>query len=355
MATPVRYPSGVSVNPTRHVVSTFPAVPAGNQTTKQSDFQPYISTEWDTATGKSGSGTVAAQAWNAGAVKLSTASVGSDVTPMILNAATAYQFIPGNQLWLDTRIAVPTASNDANIYVGFTQANAFASATDGLYFIKPTGGSTWNLVLRKGSSSTTITGIADTSKPNGLPGTSSSAGSLTFNGTGTTFTTVAVNAPGSGYQAAPLVIFGGTAGSGGQGYVQLGSGSLYAPYITAPGSGYTAGTLTAEIDPWINFQVYYDGKGTLYVGVNGRAVLSIGPGGSTSLSAGSTVAYSANASNYISTATLTVGVAPVQPKTGDVYTLLPQVPLLCGYTINNTTTNARSMYIDEFNVGTEQN
>ena len=355
MANPVSFTSGVSVNPKRHVLATVPAVAAGYQTLKATDFQPYISTEWDTATGKSGSGTVAAYPWNSGALKLTTTATGSDVVPVILNAATAYQFIPGNQLWFDTRFTVPTASNDANIYIGLTSANAFASATDGVWLLKPAGGSTWNLVIRKASSSTTITGVADTSKPNGLNATSSVAGTLAFNTTGTTFTNVTVATPGSGYAAAPLVIFTGTAGSGGQGYVQLGSGSLYAPYITAAGSGYTANTLGAEIDPWINFEFYYDGKGSFYFGVNGKAVVSITPGGQTALTAGSTVAYSANASNYASTATLTTGVAPVQPKAGDAYTLLPQVPLLVGYTLNNTTANARTMYIDEFNIASEQN
>jgi hypothetical protein len=355
MATPVRYPSGISVNPTRHVVSTFPAVAGQSQTSKMSDFQPYISTEWDTATGKVGTGTVAAYAWNSGAVKVTSTATATDVTPMFLNAAQSYQFIPGNQFWFDTRFAVPTASNDANIYIGLSNSNTFSSATDGVWLIKPAGGSTWNLVIRKASSSTIFSGVADTSKPNGLNNTSSVAGTLAFNTTGTTFTNVTVASSGSGYQAAPLVLATGTAGSGGQLYAQLGSGGLYAPYITAAGSGYTANTLGAEIDPWINFQLFYDGKGTLYFGVNGKAVLSVGPTGQTAVAAGSTTAFTGAQTSFVSTASLTVGVAPVQPKVGDVYTLLPQIPLLAGYTLNSTTTNVRTMYIDEFNIATEQN
>lgn len=216
---------------------------------------------------------------------------------------------------------------------------------------------------------TTFQNVGDFGLPSGIYGDpGSSNGSLTFNTTGTTFTSVVVGAAGGGYRVAPLVNLTGTAGSGGQAICQLGQGAglagsdsqmassaLYAPYITAPGSGYTAGTLGADIIPWINLQFYYDGKGRLLVAMNGRAVMALDAVGVLTAAPGATynVATAANASYSFAGTTLSAGVAPIQPRPGDPYVALPQVPLQLAFGLYGTAANNRALYVEEINVGTE--
>lgn len=354
MAQPVRFPSGVSTYPPKNTLASFPVVPAINQASLVNEFIPYRSGDF-TITQTNGSG--AQLAWNEGGLSVSTTgATAADKISFGLNAQ-AVQFLPGNQFWSSVTVAMASTQADANVYLG--ESNnvdiTSGSVTDGVYFWKPTAGMTVNLVVKKGSTMTQFTNIADLSKPSGIYGdTTSTAGTLSFNTSGTTLTSIAIATSGSGYQQAPYVQVTGTSGSGASAYVQLRSGGLYAPYITGAGSGYTAGTFAATILPWVTLSKYYDGKGTLYIGVNGKTVMSIGPQGQTSITAGGT-ATNASFKSYYVTNQLTTGQAPVQPKAGAFDNLMPLIPLFSGGAMANTTANARTAYIDSFQLGFEYN
>lgn len=354
MAQPVRFPSGVSTYQPKNTLASFPALPAPNQASLLNEFIPYRSGDF-TITQTNGSG--ASLAWNEGGLTISTTgATAADKIIFGMNAAAAV-FMPGNQYWTSTTIAVPSTISDTNVYLG--ESNnvdiSSGSVTDGVYFLKPSGGTTVNLIIKKASTTTTFTNIADLAKPSGIYGdTSSTAGTLSFNTSGTTLTSIAVASSGAGYQQAPYVQITGTGGSGASAYVQLRSGGLYAPYITAAGSGYTAGTFAGTILPWITLSKYYDGKGTLYIGVNGKTVMSIGPQGQTSITAGGT-ATNASFKSYYVTNQLTTGQAPVQPKAGAFDNMMPLVPMYPGGGFVNTTANARTAYVDSFQLGFEYN
>jgi len=371
MPNPTRFPSGVSTFPIQHVQNTFPVVPSQWQVNKGDDFIPFRQSTDYTATASTGA-SAAAYAWNGGAVKIT----GGTTTPFKsfeALGANSLQVVPGNQLWHDVRLAAPTGSmqnplTDSVVYTGFFDNVDPTAATNGIYFTKPAGGSTVNLVILKNSTATTFSNIADLSKPSGIYGdTYSTAGALAFNTTGTTFSSVSVSATGQGYRCAPLCIPFGTAGSGAQIYTQLGgaiqgggSGSgapLFAPYIVAAGSGYTANTLGCDIIPWVNLQFWYNGKGTLSVGVNGRVVLTLGKEGVTTATPGSTYTLGsglANSYNFSGTS-LTAGVSPVQPAVGDFYVASPQVPMQLAFGLVGTSGNARYLYVEEVNIATELN
>ena len=354
MAQPVRFPSGVSTHQPKNTLASFPTVPSTNQVSLINEFVPYRSGDF-TITQTNGSGAILA--WNNGGLTLSTTGGTAADKIMFGLAAQAAVYMPGNQLWTSCTVAVPSTISDTNVYIG--EANnvdlSSGSVTDGIYFLKPSGGTTVNLIIKKAGTTTTFTNIADLAKPSGIYGdTSSTAGTLTFNTSGTTLTSIAVNASGSGYQQAPYLQVTGTAGSGAQAYCQLRSGGLHAPYVTAAGSGYTAGTFAATILPWITLSKYYDGKGTLYIGVNGKTVMSIGPSGTTSITAGGT-ASNASFKSFVVTNQLTTGQAPIQPKAGAVDNIMPLVPLYAGGGVANTTANARTAYVDSFQLGFEYN
>ena len=371
MPNPTRFTSGVSTFPVQHALNTFPVVASQWQVNKGDDFIPFRQSTDYTATASTG-GTAAAMSWNGGAVKVT----GGTTTPFKsfeALGANSLQMVPGNQLWHDVRMAAPTGSmqnplQDSVVYTGFFDNVDPTAATNGIYFIKPAAQTFVNFVVLKNGTATTFQNIADFAKPSGVYGdTAAVAGALAFNTTGTTFSAVTVATAGAGYRCAPLCLPFGTAGSGGQIYTQLGGATqgggtgsgapLYAPYIVAAGSGYTANTLGCDIVPWINLQFWYNGKGTMFVAVNGRTVLTLGKDGNAIAVPGSTynIATSGyNAYNFTGT-TLTTGVAPVQPYPGDVYVAAPQVPLQLAFGLVGTSGNARYLYVEEINIGTELN
>ena len=369
MVNPTRFPAGVSTFPVQHLQNTFPTVPSQWQINKGDDFIPFRQSTDYTATTSTG-GTAAAFSWNGGAVKIT----GGTTTPFKsfeALGANSLMAVPGNQIWHDVRLAAPTGSmsnplTDSVVYTGFFDNVDPTAATNGLYFIKPASGSAVNFVVLKNGTATTFSNIADFAKPSGIYGdTYATPGALSFNTSGTTFSTVTVSTAGQGYRCAPLCIPTGTAGSGAQVYTQLGGGTqgtgsgapLWAAYITAAGSSYTAGTLGCDIVPWINLQFWYDGKGTLRVGVNGRVVLTLGYQGNAVAVPGQTynIATSGyNAYNFIGT-TLTAGTYTVAPLNGDFYAAAPQVPMQLAFGLVGTSGNARYLYVEEINVGTEMN
>lgn len=353
LKTPVRYPSSIATDAPGTTMQDFPMVPNKDQFSMQVPALPYRGTTDFTVT-TAGSATAQAVAGLGGTVSLTTTNLANDAVTLVWKPQ-ALQIIPGNRSWLAANIAGSTTvapAITANIFLGWLNASTFAAATAGVYLQKAAASTALNLVIKNGGTTTTFTNVADLAKPSGIYGdTTSSVGSLAFNTTGTTFTNVTVATPGAGYARAPIIKATGTGGSAAQVYCQLGSGSLYAPYITAAGSGYTANTLGAEVNHVINLSMFYDGKGTLFFGINGKTVLSIGPKGATSVTAGATVA-NASFNSYTVTNQLSTGVAPVQPATGAFENIAPLVPMFAGAGIVNPAASfaAATAYLQNFEV-----
>ena len=369
MANPTRFTAGLSTFAIQHVLNTYPVVPTQYQVTKGDDFIPFRqSTDYTATTGGTGA-TAAAINWNGGAIKLTSGSTAPFKSYEALGfSAASLQIIPGNQTWQDCRVAIPTGSmqnpsTDSLVYVGLSDTVDPSVATNGILFRKNVGGSTGDLLLIKNGVTTTFQNIFDLAAPSGVfNDTSAIAGVLAFNNTGTSFTNVTVATAGNGYRVGPLVIPFGTAGTGAQVTAQLGGaagstgGGIYAPYIVASGSGYTAGTIGCDLLPWINLQFWYNGKGSLIVGINNKTVLTLGKDGVAVAVPGTTynTVTLGNSYNFVGT-TLPLGTTPVQPYTGDFYVAAPQVPLQLAFGITGSVGNNRVMYADELNIGTEVN
>ena len=382
MANPVRFPKGLSTFAPRSILGSYPIATSPTQVAITDDFIPYRAGDYTVSTT---AGTVTTFNWASGAVKMATSASATD-TIYLSRLGAAFQAIQGNQFWMDFKLCYPRTvnnANDTNIYFGWFDNAIPTAANNGIYFIKPTGGTTVNFVIKKAGTATTFQNIADMSLPSGLYGdTNSVNGVLSSTVAGTAFTGVTVSTAGSGYQNAPLVLSTTTSGVAGNVpvYVQLGStglsttnpqfpiqstglpyGSLSQPYIINPGAVYTnAGPVTTylEAEAINDYQVYFDGKGSLYVGVNGRIVLSIvGTAvsqGVVGVAAGATVnAATAVSPSFYSTTQLTTGVAPFQPPVGSPINLLPLLPLNIGVGFANTTANVRNLYVMEYNAAVE--
>lgn len=335
MAAPVRYPSGVSVVPPRSVLSNYPSVPAAFQFKPVSDVS-LVGTSAFTAT-NTGTSSYAPYSWNGGVVRFALGATAADSSYAKFNSPS-FQVVPGNELWCAFNMALPSASLDVNVQCGLMDGNTTAVSNNGIYFTKAAGSTSVSLVIKKaGSVVATINNVADLAKNSGIFGDTTPLGTITANGAAGAYTSIAVGNPGGGYARAPMVIARGATGSGATGYAQLGSGTLYAPYLTSAGSAYT--TFTFEVIPWVQLSFYYDGKDTLFIGVNGVNVGSIGPSGTL----------------LIPTATLSSSVAPVPLNPGSVAALLPQVIMSPVAGAANTTANARELFIDGLLVAGEYN
>lgn len=383
MANPIRFPKGVSTYSPRATLASFPSVPTPSQVVVAEDFLPYRATDYTVTTAVAG--TIATFPQLAGAIKLATSASGTD-TIFAMRAGQAFQFMALNQFWFNVRLAYPRTvlnANDTNIYAGLMDAATFALANNGIFFQKVAGGTAVALVIKKAGTTTTFNNIADFALPSGLFGdTNSVNGVLSATIAGTAFTGVTVNTAGSGYECSPLVLTtttaGGTTGSTpivvGLGASALSAtnpqfpvnttglmyGSLYAPVVSTPGSGFTnAGPLTTllEVVPFIDLSLYYNGKDTLYVGVNGRQVLSIGPGGVGTFAAGGTVnaATALGTPSFFPTTALTSAVSPVLPIAGSAYNVLPLTTLNAIVGFTNTTANIRTLYVDDYLIAEEFN
>lgn len=362
-SSPVRYPSGVSTFKFRDNLATFPSVPTPNQYAFfNPDFVPYLPGSWTTT---QTNGTIAAFPWNSGAIKLTTTGTTAADAVYLTGMMASEQFQANNQNWFEVDIAVPTTSaTDTTIRAGLTDTVNPASATNGILFVKPAGGTAVNLQIIKAGVTTTITNIGDIARPSGFFGdTTSTVGTMTANATGTTLTALTIATPGSGYQKNPLVVINGTAGSGATGRVEIGSSNLtggggggpvlYNSVVTAPGSGYTAGTITAEISHFLRLSIYFDARGTLWISVNQTPTVSFGRFGVTTVLTGGTVDASVTMPDSYTTATQLATGMTFLPVAGDFMNIAPLVQLYPAVGFLNSTANARTAYVDKLHYAGE--
>lgn len=389
---PVRYPQGVSTFPPKHVLSTYPSVPTNTQVVIEEDFLPYSAGNYALTTAVAG--TVAAFSTLAGAVKMATSANAGD-TMFIARGGSGFQMTLQNQLWCDTRLSYPRTvlnANDTNIYWGLFDTVSPLTAANGIYFVKPAGGTAVHFVIKKAGVATTFQNIGDISLPSGLYNDANSVNAtLSATIAGGAFSALAVATPGAGYEWQPLILSTATSGVAGNAVATtlLGSTantqsnpavpvqSTGLPYasvagvtLTNPGSGYTNQgpvTTVVEVEAMLNYQFWYNGKDSLYVGVNGRIVMSIvggvgtsgGPGGNigvVGVAPGTTVNVATSISpSFYSTTQLSASVASPQPPVGNPINMVPLIPMNYAVGLANTTANIRTLYVDEFNVGVEIN
>ncbi len=381
MVNPTRFPSGISTYTQQHIMNTYPVVPNNYQIIKGDDFLPYRTADYTSTL--TGTGAVAPYAWNGGAVQLTNGATAASNAILSLGASgnqtNTYQFVPGNQLWFDAKLATGGAastnvvtSSNSTLYIGLFDAptSPNSGVKYGAYFTKPAGGSAWNFVLINtvGATTytTTYTNIADTNLPSGIYGDTAVNGTMALAGAGGYYTTVSSVVAGNGYRYAPLIIATGATGANAQLYAahgasasptSTGGSGLSNVWIGNQGNGsYT--TYLGTAIPWCNLQFYYDGKGTIRIGVNGTQVMEVGFQGVTNMVFNGTNTNGTNQS--YNTSTVSAAGFPttnqlLAPYPGDAYAVLPKSQMQFAVGMIGATTASQLVWLDEFNIGTEFN
>lgn len=378
MANATRFPRGLSTFPSRSTLNTFPIATSPSQIALFDDFTPYRAGDW-TVTQTNGSATPVS--YSSGVLKLATAgSTAADTISLCRNGGGAvttgmnYAFVPGCQLWLNFRVCYPrSVLNASDTTVRFGLNNALASVgTNAILFNKANTGTAVSMTLSQGGTQTIFNNIGDLALPSGLFNDAQSSNALlSATIAGNAFTGVTVASPGSGYLVPPMVLSTATSGVAGNFPVWAGLGSasfaantgqpvlstalpyasVFAPEIINAGSGYTnAGPLTTllEVDAVQDYSIYFDGKNTLFIGINGRTVLTVGASGIIPVANGVTtnVATAASAS-FFASSSLSSGISPVAQLAGSALGMLPLGQMAPWITVTNSTANPRSFYLLE--------
>jgi hypothetical protein len=159
MATPTRFPSGVSTQKVNQTLGMFPSVDPTDPIQDFHEFNQYVAADW-TVTNTTSHATIGLAAGAGGLLSLAggASSTTSDIGAVI-STPLDFNFASTQQLWFYTGFKVTTAAND-QIQLGITAANSALTPSDGIYFNKAAGASTIDFVVRKSSTSTTQSAVA---------------------------------------------------------------------------------------------------------------------------------------------------------------------------------------------------
>jgi len=159
MASPTRYPAGVSTQSVGAPLGQYPLPDPTAEYTHFDDFNAYRAAEW-TVTNTTSHATIGSVAGPGGLLSIAGggASVTNDIGAIIF-APLDFNFSTTQPVWFYTSIKATTAAND-QLQVGLTSSNAALTPTDGIYFNKAAGTAAIDFVVRKSSTSTTRAAVA---------------------------------------------------------------------------------------------------------------------------------------------------------------------------------------------------
>jgi hypothetical protein len=165
MASPTRFPAGVSTQPVGTSLGQYPLPDPTETTNCFYDFNAYAAADW-TVTNTTTHATIGLVAGAGGLISVvgGASSVTSDIgaildTPLNFNLpvnAVSSTYAPTTQAWFYTGFKVTTAIND-QVQIGVTSDNSALTPTDGIYFNKAAGSTAITFVVRKGSASLAAT------------------------------------------------------------------------------------------------------------------------------------------------------------------------------------------------------
>jgi hypothetical protein len=151
--TPTRFIKGVSTSARNTVLGNLPIPNWLDPRIYLNDFDDYTAGNWTTTTT---TGTNALVAAPGGVLRLSTAATSSDIQH-IAKLPASFNLVAGNQFWFTCSISV---NDNISGFIAGLQAGGTAFApTDGIYFQKVTGSANVDFVIRRASTSTTLTAV----------------------------------------------------------------------------------------------------------------------------------------------------------------------------------------------------
>ena len=158
MGVPTRLPSGVSTSAVGKNMGNYPLPNPTQAFTYFNDFSNYAAADW-TVTNTTSHAAIALTAGQGGQMSIAggASSVTSDIGAIQITPAN-FNFIVGQQVWFNASIKATTALND-QLQIGLASSIAALAPTDGMYFNKAAASASVDFVIRKGSTSTTLSAV----------------------------------------------------------------------------------------------------------------------------------------------------------------------------------------------------
>lgn len=157
MATPTRFPSGLSTNPLGAALGNLPVPDQNNLAIYQNDFFDYAAGDWTVVAGGAGSGSALATTIAGGALSLTWATSGTQ-SNTLAGGAFAFQpqtsLLSGSQFWYETGLVYPADTLAPNYVLGVIKG-APTAPSDGVYFTKAAATGAWQIVIKAAAGSTT--------------------------------------------------------------------------------------------------------------------------------------------------------------------------------------------------------
>ena len=164
MGNPTRFVNGVSTQAVGRNLGNFPLPDPSECCVDFEDFNQYVAGDW-TVTNTTSHNTIGLVAASStipagGVIGLvgGASSVSTDVAAIQATPLNMY-FSTSNQVWFYTHLKLDSATNN-QVMVGIGSSAATVAPTDGIYFNKASGGATVDFVVRKSSTSTTVSSVA---------------------------------------------------------------------------------------------------------------------------------------------------------------------------------------------------
>jgi len=162
MSSPSRFLSGVGTVDTQYPLGQYPfpdpfhtsgsSVTTTGSSSYTNDFNTLIGTDYTV----SGTSSTFALGNGVGGIAVLTPG-GTTTATAAYKPGTFVQFQSGNKLWYTVRFKASAVGSTKSFYAGLRNG---ASATDGLWFVKPASSTSVNLVSTVGSTATTlVTGV----------------------------------------------------------------------------------------------------------------------------------------------------------------------------------------------------
>lgn len=165
MASPTRFPAGVSTQPIGSTLGQYPVPDPADVAQDFHDFDQYVAADW-TVTNTTSHATIGLTAGAGGLISIAggassvTADIGAILSlPLNVNIpvnVVSNTYPPTAKAWYYVGLKATTAIND-QIQAGVTSSNAALTPTDGIYFNKAAGSTAITFVVRKSSTSLAAT------------------------------------------------------------------------------------------------------------------------------------------------------------------------------------------------------
>lgn len=170
MSVPSRFLNGISLDKVGSPLGNMPVPDHTNIQLYSNDFFTYASGDWTVNAGGAGSGT-ALNTTSGSSITLTWATSGvqsNALSSSFITVVPSSSSAKGTQVWFDCSLIMGSTVSTPDYVVGLTAGalSGLTAMSDGIYFTKVGGASTWSIVLKSAAGTTSTFALPNTTTAN---------------------------------------------------------------------------------------------------------------------------------------------------------------------------------------------